>query len=113
MSAITTHVLDTALGRPAAGVAVRLERGSEQAWTPIGSGRTDADGRLGALLPAGQELAPGVYRLVFALEEYFTARGVQSFHPEAAIAFRVRAAGERHHVPLLVAPFGYSTYRGS
>ena len=113
MSAITTHVLDTAAGIPAAGVAVRFEREEAGGWTVLGQGRTGADGRAGDLLPADRALAPGVYRLVFALEAYFAARGVESFHPEAAVTFRVRSGGEHHHVPLLVAPFGYSTYRGS
>jgi 5-hydroxyisourate hydrolase len=113
MSAITTHVLDTAAGRPAAGVAVRLEREEGGRWLLLGEGRTDADGRLATLLPEGRPAEPGVYRLVFALEAYFAARGVESFHPEAGVSFRVRRPGEHHHVPLLAAPFGYSTYRGS
>ncbi len=113
MSAITTHVLDLAAGHPAAGVGVRLERQEGAAWRPLGEGRTDDDGRLRTLLPAGQPAEPGVYRLVFALEPYFAERGGECFHPEASVTFRVRRAGERLHVPLLVAPYGYSTYRGS
>jgi 5-hydroxyisourate hydrolase len=113
MSAITTHVLDLAAGAPAAGVAVRLERREGGGWTLLGEGRTDADGRLRTLLPEGRAAEPGVHRLTFALEEYFAARGIESFHPEAVVTFRVRSAGAHLHVPLLAAPFGYSTYRGS
>jgi 5-hydroxyisourate hydrolase len=108
MSAITTHVLDTARGRPAAGVAVRLER--EGAL--LASGATDADGRLRDLLPDGP-LEPGRYRLVFDTEGYFAAEGTEAFYPEVSVVFRVREGGEHFHVPLLLSPFGYSTYRGS
>lgn len=107
MSAITTHVLDTARGRPAAGVAVTLER----AGAPIAHGRTDADGRLRDLLPAEAPLETGVYRLVFDTAGYFAAQ--ETFYPEVVVTFRVRDAAEHHHVPLLLSPFGYSTYRGS
>jgi 5-hydroxyisourate hydrolase len=108
MSAITTHVLDTARGRPAAGVAVALERGG----TVLARGVTDADGRLRDLLPDGP-LEPGRYRLVFDTEGYFAAEGTEAFYPEVAVVFRVREGGEHFHVPLLLSPFGYSTYRGS
>ncbi|HEX2190425.1 MAG TPA: hydroxyisourate hydrolase [Longimicrobiaceae bacterium] len=109
MSAITTHVLDTARGRPAAGIAVRLERGAEL----LARGVTDAEGRLRELLPADAELQPGVYRLVFDTGRYFAGQGVASFYPVVAVAFQVREVGEHYHVPLLLSPFGYSTYRGS
>ena len=114
MSAITTHVLDTACGRPAAGLAVTLERrGDDGGFVPLGSGSTDGDGRLRTLLPAGQPVAPGLYRLTFATAPYFAGRGVSTFYPEVAILFSVAGAGEHYHVPLLLSPFGYSTYRGS
>lgn len=109
MSAITTHVLDTSRGRPAAGVPVRLEH----AGTVLGSGVTDADGRLRDLLPAGQPLAPGVYRLVFDTGAYFGERETEAFYPHVAIDFHVRDGAQHYHVPLLLNPFGYSTYRGS
>ena len=109
MSTITTHVLDTARGRPAAGVAVRLERAGE----PLGRGETDADGRLRTLLAAGAAVEPGRYRLVFDTGGYFARAGIEGFYPEVAIDFEVRDGGEHHHVPLLLSPFGYSTYRGS
>jgi 5-hydroxyisourate hydrolase len=109
MSSITTHVLDTSRGRPAAGVPVRLE----QAGTVLGSGTTDADGRLRDLLPADAPLAAGVYRLVFDTGAYFGAAGTEAFYPQVTIDFQVRDGAQHYHVPLLLSPFGYSTYRGS
>lgn len=111
MSAITTHVLDTARGRPAPGVAITLERVEGDQRTPLARGETDADGRLRDLLPGPIET--GIYRLVFDTARYFAGQGVPSFYPEVAITFQVRGAGEHYHVPLLLSPFGYSTYRGS
>jgi 5-hydroxyisourate hydrolase len=113
MSAVTTHVLDTSRGRPAAGVAVTLLRQSADEWQAIGRGTTDDDGRLRALMAADAPLDPGTYRLVFQTGEYFHAHAVRAFYPQVIIDFTV-AAGEAHyHVPLLLSPFGYSTYRGS
>jgi len=113
MSAITTHVLDTARGRPAAGISVVLEQSVGTQWRTIGRGETDADGRLRTLMPEGFELAASVYRLVFDTHDYFDSQGVASFYPEIVIVFET-AAGETHyHVPLLLAPYGYSTYRGT
>ncbi len=114
MSGITTHVLDTARGRPAAGVAIRLERLSGDGDpSPLGGGSTDDDGRLRTLLPAGAPLDPGIYRLTFATAAYFRAQGVEAFYPRVVIDFEVRDGGQHYHVPLLLSPFGYSTYRGS
>lgn len=110
---ITTHVLDLALGRPAAGVEVVLERRDGGDWRWLGGGTTDADGRLRALLPDDAELAAGTYRLSFATGAYFTAQGLASFHPQVTIVFTVVDGAQHHHVPLLLSPFGYSTYRGS
>lgn len=115
MSAITTHVLDTSRGRPAAGVPVTLERRDRagDSWASIGHGQTDADGRLRTLMAADLALQPGEYRLTFDTHTYFAAHAVRGFYPAIVIHFEV-AAGETHyHVPLLLAPFGYSTYRGS
>jgi len=111
-SPITTHVLDTALGRPAKGVALVLERQQHSDWIPIGAGETDEDGRCLTLLAPGT-LQQGVYRLSFGLDRYFETTGRRSFYPEATIIFRVDAHEEHYHVPLLLAPFGYTTYRGS
>lgn len=113
MSGITTHVLDTARGRPASGVPVVLDVQGENGWRELGAGTTDADGRIRQLLPAGSALAEGVYRLTFGIETYFREQGIEGFYPEASIVFHVRDANQHHHVPLLLSPYGYSTYRGS
>jgi 5-hydroxyisourate hydrolase len=107
MSTVSTHVLDTALGRPAAGVPVTLEDATGE---PIASGSTDGDGRAGSLGP--DDLGPGSYRLRFDTASYFAATGQEPFFPEVAVTFAV-AAGQRYHVPLLLSPYSYSTYRGS
>jgi 5-hydroxyisourate hydrolase len=114
MSAITTHVLDVARGKPAAGVTVMLEQGQgSKGWVLVGQGETDADGRLRTLMPADASLVPGPYRLVFETGRYFSALGTRTLYPHIAIVFEA-AAGEAHyHVPLLLSPFGYATYRGS
>lgn len=113
MSGITTHVLDTARGRPASGVPVVLEIRSEAGWRELGRAATDDDGRARQLLAAGSALLPGVYRLTFDLDRYFGELEIEGFYPEASIVFHVRDAAQHHHVPLLLSPFGYSTYRGS
>jgi 5-hydroxyisourate hydrolase len=109
MSGITTHVLDTALGRPAAGVAVRLEKKEGEAWVMLGASKTDADGRCRDLAAAA---AAGVYRLIFETGEYFRAMERKSIYPEIAVTFTT--SGEAHyHLPLLVTDNSYTTYRGS
>jgi 5-hydroxyisourate hydrolase len=113
MSAITTHVLDTARGRPASGVPVVLEYESAGNWKEIGRGQTDADGRLKDLLPADFNLAAGTYRLTFDTSAYFSAQGAESFYPKVALTFIIKDAAQHYHVPLLLSPYGYSTYRGS
>jgi 5-hydroxyisourate hydrolase len=114
MAKITTHVLDTARGRPAAGISVTLEaRNDGGDWRTVGRGRTDADGRLKSLTGEGDVLSEGVYRLTFETGDYFAAEGVETFYPLAVVVFRVRDFSQHYHVPLLVSPFGYSTYRGS
>ncbi|MCA1630514.1 MAG: hydroxyisourate hydrolase [Acidobacteria bacterium] len=112
MSRITTHVLDTSRGRPAAGVAVALERETEGGWIAAGRGTTDADGRVKDLMEAGAEVEAATYRLTFETGAYFAALGVESFYPRVVVVFST-SAGEHYHVPVLVNPFGYSTYRGS
>ena len=114
MSAITTHVLDTSRGRPAEGVPVTLEvQSAEGGWKPIGKGVTDRDGRLKDLVPQGHAVGEGVYRLTFDTGSYFAAQGVQSFYLSVVVVFTVRDASQHYHVPLLLSPYGYSTYRGS
>ena len=115
MGAITTHVLDTVQGLPAGGVAVVLERraGVRNEWTVVGRGETNADGRLRTLMPDDASLEPGQYRLIFETKKYFDALSVPTLYPSVIIVFEA-VAGERHyHVPLLLGPFGYTTYRGS
>ena len=113
MTSITTHVLDLAGGRPAAGVAVHLEAlGDDGGWRPLGRGRTDADGRVREW-PGADEPSPGIHRLTFATGAYLEETGLPAFYPEVSVVFRVAEAGQRYHVPLLLSPFGYSTYRGS
>lgn len=109
MSPLTTHVLDTASGKPARGVPVVVERKTAGRWKVLGRGRTDADGRASGLLKPGL-LTQGVYRLTFDTAAYF--KGKPAFYPEISVVFRVRDS-RHHHVPLLLNPFGYSTYRGS
>jgi len=113
MSGLSTHVLDTALGRPAAGVEVHLEMRDGDGWRALASTRTDGDGRVPRLLPDGEPLQAQTYRLRFGTGAYHAAQGVGGFFPEVAIVFTVRDAAQHHHVPLLLAPYGYSTYRGS
>jgi 5-hydroxyisourate hydrolase len=113
MSAITTHILDTSRGRPAAGVPVTLEIESAGGWQLLGKGTTNTDGRIADLMAGDQPLASGVYRLIFDTGSYFTGQGIASFYPEVAVTFRIENADQHYHIPLLLNPFGYSTYRGS
>jgi 5-hydroxyisourate hydrolase len=111
---ITTHVLDTALGRPAAGVAAVLE--CEEApgrWRELARGVTDADGRIADLLAPGASIAPGTYRMTFDTGSYFSASGVQGLYPSVIVVFAVADPKAHYHIPLLLSPYGYSTYRGS
>ncbi len=113
-SFITTHVLDTSRGRPAAGVRVVLARQIENdAWQELGQGSTNDDGRVSDLLPADSSLAAGVYRLTFETGAYFRALGLRSFYPYVSVVFEIADSSQHYHVPLLLSPFGYSTYRGS
>jgi hydroxyisourate hydrolase len=110
---ITTHVLDTARGEPAVGVTVILEIRQASAWAPVGRGTTDEDGRVSTLTD-DRDLVPGTYRLTFDTGTYHRQQGISlPFFPEAKITFNVRDTDEHYHVPLLLSPFGYSTYRGT
>lgn len=112
MKSISTHVLDVARGRPAAALPVTIEKKEGASFTRLNSGKTDADGRVKDLVPSG-ELTEGTYRITFDTESYFSSIGVEGFYPEAAVVFVVRDANAHYHVPLLLSPYGYSTYRGS
>jgi 5-hydroxyisourate hydrolase len=110
---ITTHVLDLALGRPAAGVTVLLEVRQGSQWAPVARGVTDANGRVNSLAE-GRSLGIGAYRLTFDIATYHREHGTAApFFEEAKIVFNVDDASEHYHVPLLLSPYGYSTYRGS
>jgi 5-hydroxyisourate hydrolase len=124
VSTLSTHVLDATSGRPATGVHVRLEQNGRDGWSEVCEGLTDADGRLklpgpvapgpvapGPVAEAGFE--PGVYRITFGSGAYFAARGTASFYPEVTVTFEMTGQGGHYHVPLLLSPFAYSTYRGS
>jgi 5-hydroxyisourate hydrolase len=118
MSTISTHVLDTALGRPARGVPVRLEMAAADgtAWHLLGEGRTDDDGRLRDLAPPSARLGPGTYRLRFDTGAYLAACAPDAaggFYPWVEVVFAVRDPDRHYHVPLLLSPYGYATYRGS
>ena len=112
MSAITTHVLDTALGRPAARVPITLARLEDGQWKELGAGETDDNGRLQSLLPNGP-LVLGTYLLVFDTAAYFTAQKIEGFYATVSVEFTVKDAAAHFHVPLLLSPYGYTTYRGS
>ncbi|HJZ82621.1 MAG TPA: hydroxyisourate hydrolase [Pyrinomonadaceae bacterium] len=113
MSGITTHVLDTSSGRPAAGVPVTLELDVAGRWKPIGKGTTNADGRTANLWSNETALAAGTYRLIFDTASYFTNQQIKTFYPQVTVIFQVKDPAQHYHVPLLLSPFGYSTYRGS
>ena len=113
MSAITTHILDTALGKPAAGVDITLHQWKEnEGWVDLGTAVTNDDGRLDAALQENI-LLQGTYRLTFAVAAYHEHMGIKGFYPEVQIQFRIEYPTQHYHVPLLLNPFGYSTYRGS
>ena len=111
MSAVTTHVLDTARGRPAAGVRVRLEQVAGSDGDIVASATTDDDGRVRRLGP--DRVDPGTYRLVFETADYFARTGQSCFFPEVSLSFVVADRDRHLHVPVLLSPFAYSTYRGS
>jgi hydroxyisourate hydrolase len=113
MSQLTTHILDTSIGSPARDVSVILEQYMEQDnWIKIARGNTNGDGRVSNLLPDGKVMDPGMYRLIFETKSYFERQDKKSFYPRITVEFEITDASH-YHVPLLLNPFGYSTYRGS
>jgi 5-hydroxyisourate hydrolase len=114
MSLITTHVLDVARGQPAAGVAVFLDyRAGRDYWAEVGRGMTNADGRISDLVAHNQTQRAGIYRLRFATGDYFQSLGVRGFYPEVQVIVSVDDPAGHYHIPLLLSPYSYSTYRGS
>ena len=115
MSTFSTHVLDISRGFPAVGVPVLLElQNTKGAWQELAKGLTNADGRVPDLLPKGTLFKPGIYRITFETTIYFEKMNIDSFYPYVSILFERKQNDDRHHhVPLLLSPYGYSTYRGS
>lgn len=109
---LSSHVLDSTRGVPARGVSVRWERLADQGWQPVAAAVTDHDGRVSEWTGA-EPPGVGTHRLVFGSGDFFLARGVETFYPEVVVVFAVTDATRHHHVPLLLSPFAYSTYRGS
>jgi 5-hydroxyisourate hydrolase len=114
MNRISTHVLDTALGKPAKDVPVRLDwQDPAGEWHVVASSRTDSDGRCAQLLPESEALRAGIYRLAFDTASYQVAQNIHGLYPVVEITFRVRDGESHFHIPLLLSPHGYTTYRGS
>jgi len=112
-SPITTHVLDVSRGKPAADVPVTLERQTADGWETLAKARSDSDGRVVALFPSDRKLQPDTYRITFGVGHYFSSLSIEHFYPDVSVVFFVKSPDEHYHVPLLVSPHGYSTYRGS
>jgi len=112
MSQITTHILDTTKGKPAPGVTIILSKKEDTFWSEIARGKTNTDGRLSDLLPKETILKSGIYKMTFLTKEYFEREVIVTFYPLVDIIFEITTA-EHYHVPLLLNPFGYATYRGS
>lgn len=112
MSQITTHVLDTSIGKPGEGIHIQLQENKDNVWTTIAEGTTNSDGRISNLLDESTVLPPAIYRMLFDTGNYFIKQGKDAFYPIVIIYFQV--SDESHyHIPLLLNPFGYTTYRGS
>ena len=112
MSKITTHILDTSLGLPAQDVAVVLYSQHDDYWDVVAANNTNKEGRITGFVDDNGKLPPGIYKLKFETKDYFDRLNTSSFFPFVEIVFVV-SKGEHYHVPLLLSPFGYSTYRGS
>lgn len=112
-SSITVHVLDTSRGKPAAGIAVILEQADGKEWRELAKGKTDGDGRIETLLPKSKPVLAGIYRITFESGAYFAESKTKTLYPRITVLFEVVEPKEHYHIPLLLSPFGYSTYRGS
>ena len=114
MSPITTHVLDTSQGCPGVNIRIRLEQQqSDKTWQEIASGSTNSDGRIANLIQEDEMINSGVYRMLFETGPYFEQQGIAYFYPEIEVRFLLNHMEQHYHIPLLLSPFGYSTYRGS
>ncbi|HEX5655356.1 MAG TPA: hydroxyisourate hydrolase [Chitinophagaceae bacterium] len=112
MSQLTSHILDTSNGKPAAGIVITLFLGENDEWTEIARGTSNQDGRVSDLLKKGVLLQAGIYKLRFETKDYYDKHQIPTFYPYVEIVVDIRS-GEHYHIPLLLSPFGYSTYRGS
>lgn len=113
MSTISTHILDIARGAPASGVAVSLAtQNTDESWTELSHAWTDEDGRVKPFFLVSEPIEPGTYRLIFDTEGYFNGLDSECFYPQVSVVFRI-AEAQHYHIPLLISPYGYSTYRGS
>lgn len=111
---VSTHVLDTAHGRPAEGLRILFETATANGgWERVGAATTDDDGRAPDLIADDAGVDAGVYRMTFETGDWFAQRAVAAFYPRVRVEFEITDADQHHHVPLLLSPFGYSTYRGS
>lgn len=110
---LSVHVLDQVSGQPAPGIAVVLEQQQGQSWKTLNQGTTDAQGRIKGLFPEKQTLSPGIYRVTFKTGAFFRAQGTATFFPEIPVLFEVSNPAQHYHIPLLLSPFGYATYRGN
>ncbi len=113
VSPLSTHVLNTTTGKPASGVTVILQRQAGQDWEEVKRGETDERGRISDVAVVGKALQAGTYRLIFETGEYFQNQGTATFFPRVEIVFVIEKTDEHYHIPLLISPYGYSTYRGS
>jgi hydroxyisourate hydrolase len=111
-SPITTHILDTSTGKPAVNVTVSLYKHVNEQWTLLTQGKTNSDGRITDWLSAQSNIDFATYKLIFDLDSYYQDQSTPAFYPEASIVFRLQDT-KHHHIPLLLSPFGFSTYRGS
>lgn len=110
---LSVHVLDQGSGQPGAGIQVTLEQRKGTEWMQLASGVTNEQGRIPALYPEGKAMAAGDYRIVFRTGEHFARKGQPTFFPRIPVEFTVDAPAQHYHIPLLLSPFGYSTYRGN
>lgn len=114
MKSISTHVIDTAHGKPIPNLSVTLEMHSGRGqWKEVATGMTNGDGRVNPLLPKGSPLEVGRYRITFATNSFFEGQGIRGFYPYVSIVFEITETSEHYHIPLLLSPYGFSTYRGS
>lgn len=110
---LSVHILDLQTGQPTAGVTVTLEQQSQDGWRQLASGVTNAQGRIAEMYPADQAMQAGDYRIVFKTGEHYARLKQDTFFPEIPVQFHVEKTGQHYHIPLLLSPFGFSTYRGN